>query len=170
MSAELALVTPAELEVMQQHARPLASARSELVPPAFRGSPGDVLMALEFGRSLNLGVAQIFTELYIDEGRPSMSTKLMMSLVLRAGHRIRADVAPDGHSATCTIRRTDDPDPYRETFSIDDAIQTGLCEIKDGKVIARDSKGQPTPWERYTKTMLRNRPSLRRSARSAPTS
>ncbi len=157
MSAELAVVSPGQLEAMQQHARLLASARSELVPPAFRGSPGDVLMAIEYGRSLNLPVAQIFTELYIVKGRPSMSAKLMMALVLRAGHRIRADVAGDGRSATCKITRTDDPDPYFEKFTLDDAVAAGLCEIKNGKVWARDQKGNPTPWERYTRTMLRNR-------------
>lgn len=156
MSSEI-VVAPAELDAMQQHARLLASARSDLIPPQFRNSPGDVLMAIEYGRSLNLPVAQIFTEIYIVKGRPSMSAKLMMALVLRAGHRIRADIAADGRSATCKIVRSDDPEPYLETFTVEDAVQAGLCELKNGKVWARDSKGQPTPWERYTRTMLRNR-------------
>lgn len=135
----------------------LAKAKSPMLPSAFRGSPGDLLLVMEYGKSLNLPIAQIFTDVHLVNGKPGMSAKLMHALMLRAGHKVRVSTARDGRSATCRIIRTDDPEPFEETFTLTDAVQAGLCEIKQGKVWARDKQGQPTPWERYTRTMLRNR-------------
>lgn len=135
----------------------LAKAKSPMLPSAFRGSPGDLLLVMEYGKSLNLPIAQIFTDVHLVNGKPGMSAKLMHALMLRAGHKVRVTTAPDGRSATCRIIRTDDPEPFLETFTLQDAVAAGLCEIKQGKVWARDSKGSPTPWERYTRVMLRNR-------------
>jgi RecT family len=139
-----------------KYAQELAKARSPLLPTAFRGSPADLLLVIEYGKSLNLPIAQVFTDVHLVNGKPGMSAKLMQALILRAGHRIRA-WNPDPTSGMCRIIRSDDPEPYEVTWTIGDAVQAGLVEIKNGKVWARDSKGQPTPWERYTRTMLRNR-------------
>lgn len=156
---ELERVKAESLALRERHlyAQELAKAKSPLLPAAFRGSPGDLLLVMEYGRSLDLPIAQVFTEVHLVNGKPGMSAKLMHALMLRAGHKVRVTSARDGRSATCRIIRTDDPEPFEETFTLTDAVQAGLCEIKNGKVWARDSKGQPTPWERYTRVMLRNR-------------
>ena len=156
---EIERVQAESLALRERHkyAQELAKARSPLLPNAFRGSPGDLLLVMEYGRSLNLPIAQVFTDVHLVNGKPGMSAKLMQALILRAGHKCRA-WNPDPKTGACRIIRADDPEPYVVTWTLDDAVQAGLCEIDNaGRVRARDTKGQPTPWEKYTRTMLRSR-------------
>lgn len=141
-----------------QEAEAMARDKTGLLPPAFRDSPGSIILARAYGDALNVPMVTVFAEVYIVKGRPSMSAKMMMALVRRAGHRIRSEINPEGTAARCTIIRTDDPDPFVETFTLGDAVKAGLCQIdRDGNVRSRDKNGEPQPWERYTRTMLRNR-------------
>jgi hypothetical protein len=131
-----------------------ALATAGMLPKEYRDKPGNVLLAMEYGRALALPVATIFTSVHVIEGRPSMSSELMQALIRRAGHRIR--IAGDNRQASCAIVRRDDPDfTYTATFTLEDAQQAGLLKIQqDGTVRARHKSGEPTNWEKYTRSML----------------
>ena len=82
-----------------------------MLPKEYRDKPGNVLLAMEYGRALALPVATILTSVHVIDGRPSMSAELMQALIRRAGHRIR--ITGDGRSASCAIVRKDEPGPRR---------------------------------------------------------
>jgi hypothetical protein len=117
-----------------------ALAQAGLLPKAYRDQPGNVLLAMEYGRALGLPVATVLTSVHIIEGRPSMSAELMQALIRRAGHRIR--ITGDRQQATCAIVRKDDPDfTYTATFTMDDA--------RAAKLVKPDSN-----WMKYPAAML----------------
>lgn len=60
-------------------------AASQLVPTAFRGKPGDCAIAFDLAMRLNLNPLSIFQQLYIINGRPSLSSQYMIALVNRSG-------------------------------------------------------------------------------------
>lgn len=111
-----------------------------LLPKAYRDQPGNVLLAMEYGRALGLPVATVLTSVHVIEGRPSMSAELMQALIRRAGHRIR--VTGDRQQATCAITRKDDPEfTYTATFTLDDA--------RAAKLVKPESN-----WVKYPAAML----------------
>lgn len=60
-------------------------AASQLVPAAFKGKPGDCAIAFDLAMRLNLNPLSIFQQLYIINGRPSLSAQYMIALVNRSG-------------------------------------------------------------------------------------
>ncbi|MFF0864219.1 hypothetical protein ACFYUV_20845 [Nonomuraea sp. NPDC003560] len=134
-----------------------ALAMAALMPDAVRGKPSDVLALLLYGQDLGLSPMQAIQGIYVVKGKPQLSGTTWISLARKAGHRVRIIESTD-ERCTVEIVRADDPSsPHRETFTLQDAARAGLCAIKDGKAHARSSKGDPLPWESYTRTMLRNR-------------
>lgn len=134
-----------------------ALALSGLLPAALRGKPSDVLAIVLYGQELRLAPMQSLQAIYVVRGKPQLSADLWTAMARREGHKVRWGTCDD-KSATVTIVRADDPDyPHTETFTIEDAVQAGLCQLKDGKVFARSQDNKPTPWETYTKRMLKNR-------------
>ncbi len=134
-----------------------ALALAAVLPKDLRGKPSDVLAITLYGQDLGLSPMQAIQGIYVVKGKPQLSSTTWTALARRAGHKVRWGDCDDKH-ATVTIVRADDPDfPHTETFTIEDAVNAGLCAIKDGKVIARSQGGEKLPWETYTRTMLRNR-------------
>lgn len=132
-------------------------ALASVLPASLRGKPSDVLAIVLYGQELRLAPMQSLQAIYVVRGKPQLSADLWTALARREGHKVRWGQCDD-KSATVTIVRADDPDyPHTETFTIEDAARAGLCQIKDGKVTARSSDNKPTPWETYTKRMLKNR-------------
>lgn len=119
-----------------------AMAKAGMLPKAYRNSPGDILLAQEYGLALGIGFTQVLTDIHVIEGRPSMSANLMQALIRKAGHRIR--IRGDNRSATCSIVRKDDPEfPYSVTYTLDDAKLAGL--------MGKDN------WRKYPASMLQAR-------------
>lgn len=83
-------------------------AESDIVPPAFRGRPANVMIAIETAGQLGDAPFTVMQEMAIISGKPSLSAKYIRSLVRRAGHRLR-ETYRDG-VATCVIVRADDPE------------------------------------------------------------
>lgn len=132
-------------------------ALASVLPDSLRGKPSDVLAIVLYGQELGLAPMQAIQGIYVVRGKPQLSAQLWTALCRRAGHSVKWGERTD-KSATVTITRGDAPDdPLTETFTIEDAVKAGLCEIKDGNVRARSQQGKPTPWETYTRTMLANR-------------
>lgn len=83
-------------------------AESDIVPPAFRGRPANVMIAIETAGQLGDAPFTVMQEMAIISGKPSLSAKYIRSLVRRAGHTLRETF--DNGVARCVIIRADDPD------------------------------------------------------------
>jgi hypothetical protein len=131
-------------------------ADTPLLPDAYRRNPASILWALEYGRALNLDVVTTINTIHVIKGKPCQSADLMLSRARTAGHRVRIQQG-DG-SCTASIWRYDDPEfENRVTWTYDDAVTGGLCEMRSGRPYARSQKGEPTSWEKWPRSMLRAR-------------
>lgn len=157
-TTEIDVYTPgtarASLPAKVQYAKLLAD--SGLLPSAYRKQPANVLYAVEYGDMLGLSPMAAITGIHIIEGKPTASAALISALVRRAGHRLR--VTGNDERAVAEIVRSDDPDfVFRSEWTLERAVQAGLCTLKNGRPWARDGKGNPKPWEKFTAAMLKAR-------------
>lgn len=134
-------------------------AQTDFVPRSLRGNPPAIMAAMLTGRELGIMPMRALRQVNIIEGQPSPSPELMMALALKAGHDV--DVVETSRTR-CVVevhRKGWPEDKHRRLeWTIEDAEAAGLCEItEDGKVQARSNKGNPLPWETYTRAMLRSR-------------
>lgn len=133
-----------------------ALAFTSLVPDTLRGKPNDVCLILLYGAELGLTPMQAIQGIYVVKGRPMLSAQTWITKINQ--HRHRLEFLETSRSlATVRITRGDNGTVHTLTFTIEEAAAAGLCKIIDGKVMCRDSKGGPLPWEAWTATMLRNR-------------
>lgn len=111
------------LDAAVDYARKLSA--SELLPKAYVGKPQNVLLAIEFGRSLGLDPITAINMTHVVQGRPTASAQLVGALVRRAGHILR--VRGDETSATAKIVRSDDPEfTFEATWTMERAKQAGV--------------------------------------------
>lgn len=130
----------------QEYAKALSVA--DLLPKQYRGNPGNVLYAIEFGRALGVEPIVAINQVHIIEGRTSASAGLISSLVRRAKHRLRVWVDRDDQGqllrAVATIVRSDDPDfEFKSVWTMDRAVAAGVA----GKAV----------WKNYPEAMLKAR-------------
>jgi hypothetical protein len=122
-----------------------ALAGASLLPGEYRGNPGSVLWALEYGRALGLDVVTTITTIHVIKGKPSQSADLMLSRAREAGHRVR--IKSERERCVVSIIRHDDPEDENVIeWTLDDA-KTAL--LYPGK---SDSN-----WAKYPRAMLRAR-------------
>lgn len=159
----VALAPRMTLEERLRYAQTLAE--SGLLPGAFRRQPANVVYAMEYADALGLPVIAAITGIHVIDGKPTASAALIGALVRRAGHRLR--ITGDDDRAVVEITRRDDPDyVFRSVWTVERAARAGLCQIRDGRPYARDSRGRPLPWELYPAAMLKAR-ALTECARDA---
>ncbi len=128
------------LEASVDYARKLSA--SDLLPKSYQGKPQNVLLAVEFGRSLGLDPITAINMTHVVQGKPTASAQLVGALVRRAGHKLR--VKGDKTTATCKIVRADDPEfTFEATWTMQDAKDAGLLS-------------NPV-WKTYPKAMLKAR-------------
>jgi hypothetical protein len=127
------------LEASVDYARKLSA--SDLLPKSYQGKPQNVLLAVEYGRSLGLDPITAINMTHVVQGKPTASAQLVNALVRRAGHRLQ--VRGDHQTATCRIIRNDDPFVFEVTWTIDRAKAAGLLS-------------NPT-WKSYPQAMLKAR-------------
>ncbi|MFH8993284.1 recombinase RecT [Streptomyces sp. NPDC017940] len=131
-------------------------ASTPLLPDAYRKQPASVLWAMEYGRALGLDVVTTITTIHVIKGKPCQSADLMLGRARTAGHRVR--IKSERTRCEVRIMRHDDPDDETVIeWTLDDAVTAGLCTLREGRPYARDQKGQPQPWERFPRAMLRAR-------------
>jgi hypothetical protein len=126
--------------------------------PAYLKNVEDVGVILLTAHELGIPDGLAMQRIIVQNGRLSMMGELMSALILRDGHRLRADPANDRFTARVWGKRREAPDEedwvYAE-FTIDDAIEAGLCSLADdGTIRARSKEGNKLPWELYTADML----------------
>ena len=112
-----------DLEASVDYARKLSA--SDLLPKSYQGKPQNVLLAVEFGRSLGLDPITAINMTHVVQGRPTASAQLVGALVRRAGHTLR--VRGDDTTATCKIVRKDDPEfTFEATWTMERAKAAGV--------------------------------------------
>lgn len=131
-------------------------ANTPLLPDAYRRQPASVLWAMEYGRALGLDVVTTITTIHVIKGKPCQSADLMLGRARSAGHRVR--IKSERTRCEVRIMRHDDPDDETVVeWTLDDAVTAGLCTLRDNRPYARDKNGDPTPWEKFPRAMLRAR-------------
>ena len=120
-------------------------AKSQLIPKNFQGRPNDVFVAMLWSRNLGIPIVQGLQNIAVINGRPSIWGDAALAIVKASGllESFKETLAGMGDSmtATCTIVRKNESEPYTASFSVYDAKLAGLW-AKQG------------PWKQYPKRML----------------
>lgn len=145
MGSELARQEPNSIVERAQWANQLAAA--DLLPAAYKGRPGNLIMAAELAKSLNLHPMTAITGMYVINGKPSASAALMSALVRRAGHKIR--VTGNNIKATAWLIRADDPDfQYEVTWELK-RNPNGNPSAEEAGLLGKDT------WRNYPASLLK---------------
>lgn len=113
-----------DLDAATDYARKISV--SDLLPDAYKGKPGNVLLAIEYGRSVGIDPITAMNMVHTIKGKPTASAQLVGALVRRAGHRLR--VTWDGTTAVAEITRADDADfTFRSEWTMARAQSAGLA-------------------------------------------
>ncbi len=114
-------------------------ADTEFVPKALRGKQYAVAACVLAGREIGIGPMEALQKIHMVDGRPSLSSELMRSLVLRAGHLIEFTHLTD---QVCTIRgkRAGSTEWTELSWTMKDAARIGVA-------------GKDT-WKKYPRQML----------------
>lgn len=86
MSTEITLSEPQGGQITMALARALAQA--EMLPRDLRNHPSDVLLIMLTGRDLGIPPMLALNLIYVVDHRPTLSAKLQLALLRRAGHKV----------------------------------------------------------------------------------
>lgn len=139
VGAPPALRDPAyeRMDVMYRLAQ--RTTNTEMIPKALRGRPDAALAVMVYGHEIGLAPMTALREVFIIDGTPSCSAKLMRALIFRAGHVLRfEDVSTE--RVVVYGERNDGQGSARVTWTLDDAKRAGLL-TKD-------------VWKKYPSDML----------------
>lgn len=140
--SDVVLHEPREFDLAQQMDYSKALASASIIPPDFRGSPANILVAIGYAQALGEHPIVALTDVYIVKGRPSMSASMMHRRAIEAGHRVR--VVADDQQATASIWRRDDPSyEHKSVWTIERAKAAGIANSDT--------------WKKFTSAMLRSR-------------
>lgn len=133
-----------------------ALSKSELVPYALKGRSANIFHVIMTGQSLGLHWSEAIRVIYSPgQGQIGMRGSFLLAQLRKAGHSYKEEYSEDGTACTFTLTRGDTQESHSATFTIQDALQAGLAQEKDGKIIALSRDGKPLPWQNYTRRMLR---------------
>lgn len=117
--------------------------KSSIVPKDYQGSPGNVLVAVQWGAEIGLAPMQAMQNIAVINGRPSIWGDALLALVRGSGSLTSITEDVTDSAATCTVQRAGEA-PVSRTFSMEDAKRAGLS-------------GKQGPWTQYPKRMLQMR-------------
>lgn len=130
-----------DLEQQMNYSKALAAA--SIIPKAYQNQPANILVAIGYAQALGEHPIAALTDVYVVEGRPSMSASMMHRRALEAGHRVR--VQSTDTEAVVSIWRKDDPQhEHKIVWTLERAKHAGLM-------------GRKGPWQTYPAAMLRSR-------------
>lgn len=120
-------------------------ARSDLVPRDYKGKPGNILVAMQWGYEIGLQPLQALQNIAVINGRPSIWGDAALALVRGSGLCDslveRIDGEGDKAAAICIAQRKGQQEPIVARFSVADARKAGLW-------------GKAGPWTQYPARML----------------
>jgi len=130
------------LDQAMEYAKLIAD--SDLAPKDYRGKPGNVLIAMQFGAEIGLKPMQSIQNIAVINGRPSLWGDAMIALV--QSHPLCEYIIEryENECAYCTVKRRGDAEEYTYEFSKVDAKTAGLT-------------GKAGPWTNYPERMLQMR-------------
>lgn len=119
-------------------------AESDMVPKDFKGKPGNVIVAMQWGFEVGLKPLQSLQNIAVINGRPSMWGDALLALV-RASPLCEYVLEEEDANGTaiCRAKRRGEPEQIRR-FSIEDAKVAGL-------------HGKQGPWQTSPKRMRQMR-------------
>lgn len=118
-------------------------AESELVPKDFRGKPGNVLVAIQWGIELGLKPMQAMQNIAVINGRPALWGDALLALVLASPACEYIEEWEENGTAYCKVKRRGKPEDI-QSFGEEDAKKAGLI-------------GKQGPWAQYPKRMKKMR-------------
>lgn len=140
MSKDLVTAEAQQLDAYIRNAEELAKAN--LLPPAYRKNPANVLLAIQTGAPLGFTAMQSISGIHIINGKPTMSADMVAAAVRRAGHKLR--VEGDDMTARAILIRGDDPDyEFKSVWTMERAKRAGLTSNSS--------------WRQYPAAMLKAR-------------
>lgn len=121
-------IEPKTFEEAMKYAELIA--KSTLVPKDYQGQPGNVLIAIQWGREIGLKPLQALQNIAVINGRPCLWGDAVLAMVRGSGlvEDYREDFHEATFTATCTIKRKGQPSPIVRTFSRADAERAGLWD------------------------------------------
>lgn len=141
-SAAIEWYTPRSLHEAQEIARVFA--KSGLLSRAV-DTPEKALAIVATGAELGLSPMASLRGIYIVEGKPTLSADTMVALIRQSGHCVywqRIEQTAD--SVTYETQRKGDPNPTRQTFTVEDAKRAGRW-------------GAQGPWSTHPQRMMAHR-------------
>lgn len=117
---------------------------SELAPKDYRGKPGNVIIAMQFGAEIGLKPMQAIQNIAVINGRPSIWGDAMIALVMNSPLCEYIHEKIENDTAYCSVKRKGDDREYTYEFSKADAKQAGLL-------------GKSGPWGQYPDRMMQMR-------------
>lgn len=154
---------PAMSRWTQMEAMAKVLCRSELMPRHIqkaRDPEADCMVILLTAHDLGLSSTLALRKVAVIEGQPALGADLMRILGQRDGHDFKINVFYDDTdypiAAEVLIHRSEwrDDDWRGARFTLENAMDAGLCSVVDGRARARTSSGKKLPWELYTEDML----------------
>lgn len=134
-------LAPRDLTEAMQFAKLVAD--SDLAPKDYRGKPGNVVLAIQWGAELGIAPLQALQNISVINGRPAIWGDLALAIVLAAPVCDYARDGVEGNVGWCEAKRKGQ-EPVRRTFSMEDAKRAGLL-------------GKQGPWAQYPQRMLQLR-------------
>lgn len=118
----------AELQAIEQQANVLA--KTQFIPAAYRGKPGDIIAAALIGRELGWAPIVSLQRIIVVDGKPTVDAQGMVGLIRDRGHNLtRIDLQDrDGnyYGTKAVGKHRGTGDEMEFTFTLDDAKQAGL--------------------------------------------
>lgn len=142
---------------MMQTAKFLSN--SKMLPAHLVGDEASVFSVMLAARSLNIPMWAAMQQIIVQQGRTSMTSSLMQSLVLRSGWNLYVR-SSSNEGATVRAERpgigVDGCGWADVSFTLDQALTAGLLtkNPQSGRLQARSQKGNKLPWELYTEDMF----------------
>ena len=107
-------------------------AESPTVPRHLKGKPQDIVATILNGRELGLQPMESINNLYMVNGKISLSGKTMLGLIRKAGHRPKLDITTKGTTIECYRLIEDGTQELQGTVSFDEAdVKTAKMSKKD---------------------------------------
>jgi hypothetical protein len=116
-------LSKAEDDALREQVRMIQ--QTAFVPVSYRGKPHEIYACVLTGRSLGLDPMTALRQIYIVDGKASLSAELMVALARRAGHSITGESS--SQKATVIGKRGDNDDTLTVTYTLEDAKRAGIA-------------------------------------------
>lgn len=141
-AAPALIPSAAEFTAMREMAATIAN--TQMVPMAYRGKPDDVIAAILTGREMGLGPMQSLRDIYVVDGKPSLSAMLLLAQLRKGGIQILESVTTR-ERAWLRARRADTGEVCEVEWTYEEASKI----VSRGKsLVAKDN------WQNYPEDML----------------